>query len=254
MVFCSLAIDPQKVPAIVRQQNASGHSSEGQNFLIWHGRVCVPRLQGTQYVVAELPQLFHHLHRDIFVRIKPGHLCGLIFTDLCINFRKMCARISPRIYQIFRSYVWISLQKLPFGRPQPPCLFEKPHRNSGPNQTRLAPTHILMGIDSGKRTSQVLHYPFENLSLFSPRKRGQHLFKIAQSRHTTSFYCGRTAARTGLEVTYLLPFTQPRRGNPPGEPTLRTARFRCRIGSCRPYGGRELCSEKRFFESHWWRR
>jgi hypothetical protein len=85
----------------------------------------------------------------------------LVLVILLINLITMRADVRPRVPKIFRTQCRIGTQQIGLTRAKSSCLFQRPDRNMGANNDRLATTDIIDHVDAGIGIPDVLDYALE---------------------------------------------------------------------------------------------
>jgi hypothetical protein len=97
-VLGEFSVQPDAVFAIERKDGSILRYGECQNLFIGDGE---PRLAGVvcgQHIVPHGAQRMHDGQREVFVRVKPRHLSGiLVRADLQIYLRRIPANEGPGV-------------------------------------------------------------------------------------------------------------------------------------------------------------
>ncbi len=73
VVLSAVPMEPEKVAAIVCQQNPAFTNGERQDLGVGHGSISLPCFQRRQHIMAQPAQFSDHLDRNVLVGIEPGH-------------------------------------------------------------------------------------------------------------------------------------------------------------------------------------
>ena len=179
-----LAMQPDEVTAVQRDDRPAVASREREQFFVRHGAVGLAGIQDREDVVPRAAECDDSREWEVLVRIEARHeLRRFVVLDLPIDFFTMRADVRPCVRKILCSQRRVGTQQVRVRRAFPARLLENPQRNSRSHDARGAAADPRGGLDPREGVTKIASDPLEHLRLFATAQASQQALDFLEIRH-----------------------------------------------------------------------